>query len=154
MAFLQPGTKSNCNYFKRSHIYFCKRSHIARAHTQFAFIKELTRSVVSGASAPPIRPVIEHKFKIVVLKLVGHSSAVKMYSTLNANVIDDLPIIDSKSMYPYCSVDTNGAQIAAIPDIINEVKSNFFRPNRFSNTIGNNAPAEKWWKIILNYFRF
>lgn len=79
---------------------------------------------------------------IVVRKLVGHNSAVKMYNTLNANVIDDLPIIDSKRIIPYCSDRTHGAHIDAIPDIVNEMNSNLFRPYLLSNRTGNNAPAD------------
>lgn len=102
---------------------------------------KLTRSVVNGANTAPILPVIEHEFMIVVRKFVGHNSAVKMYKTLNAKVIDDFPIMNSPKTIIDCSFGTHGAVIDANPVNVNEQNSNFFRPNRLSKSAGNNAPG-------------
>lgn len=100
-----------------------------------------TSSGVNVASIAPDRPIIEHKFIIVLRKLVGHSSAVKMYRTENEHVIAHLPIMNKKSIMVVCSAGINGDRIDDRPEITIVAVSSARRPTRFNSINAISMPG-------------
>lgn len=92
---------------------------------------EHTNNGVSGAIIAPNLPAMEQKFIIVLRKFVGHNSAVNMYNTANAHVIEHFPIINNIKIIEFFSCGNNDELIVATPLVINAKHSNVRRPTRF-----------------------
>lgn len=92
-----------------------------------------TKITVKGANIAPILPIMEHEFIIVVRRLVGHCSAVKIYSTANAPAIAALASINNTSTIIEFSCGIHGVTIVAIAVSANAANINILRLMRFSN---------------------
>lgn len=90
---------------------------------------------------PPILPIIELEFIIVLRRFVGHISAVKLYKITNAHVIDPLLTMKSNKTNVDLSSGIHGVMIIVDPLINKIVNNTNLRGKRFINGIAKSEPG-------------
>lgn len=96
-------------------------------------MRSLTKMAVSGAAIEPKRPIIEHEFKMVFRKLVGHCSAVKIYINVKAIVIAAFPNRKHTKTIAEFSSGIKGVEIIEIPANANDISKTSRRFIRLNN---------------------